>query len=250
MLSLRRSFAALTLISAMVLPLASHAEEARTWTKEELQKLIQETIMSNPDVIISSVEKMQVEKQKAESQQAKDAISTNQAELEQDKQSPTVGPKDADVTVVEFFDYNCGYCKQSLPNVMKLLEEDKKVRVVFKEFPVIAASSEIAARAALAVNAIKPEKYLDYHAALFKLGGRFDEETLKKVAEGFGINGAEFTTKLNSPEIKKHLEDNMELGKKLGNRGVPVFIVGDEHFPGAIPYDRLKSVVEENRSKS
>lgn len=253
MLRLRHSFSALALATALVLPVASPslaADAAKTWTKAELEALITETLMKHPEVIISSVEKMQEVKQKEEQEASRAAVSAYRTSLYQDEHSPSAGPKDADVTIVEFLDYNCGYCKQSLPNVAKMLETDKKVRFIFKEFPVIAPSSEIAARAALAVNAIDPEKYFDYHSALYKLGGKFDESTLKTLAESMGIDGEQFVKELNSEEVKARLDANLQLGTKLGNRGVPVFIIGDETFPGAIPFERLKTEVELYREKA
>lgn len=240
---------AASLFLATSLTSAAFAQEdvARTYTKAELQKIILETLMQHPEAIISSVEGMQ-KKQSADSKEkATQNILASKDELFSDKMSPVAGNKKGDVTVVEFFDYNCGYCKRSFEEVLKLTQADKNVKLIFKEYPVLAPSSMTAARASIAFYMLKPERYFDFQAALFRLGGRFDDKTLAGVAEGMGADPKKFEEKLKDPAIDKHLEDNQRLAAKLGARGVPMFIIGEELFPGAISFEQLKSEVEAAR---
>lgn len=126
---------------------------------------------------------------------------------------------------------------------MKLLKEDPKVKVVFKEYPVLAPSSEEAARASLAMYYLQPERYFDFHSALFQLGGRFDEKNMLAVAEGMGADTEKFKTMMRSKRVTDHLDDTRELAAKMGAQGVPVFIIGEEMFPGAISYEAMSQQV-------
>lgn len=241
---LRFTFTAIALASVALAPLAASAQDkARTYTRAELQKIVKDTLMEDPQIIIDAVEQLQVRKQAEQEEQARQVIGAYKTSLFEDKESPVAGAKDGDITIVEFFDYNCGYCKRSLPNVMKLLKEDPKVKVVFKEYPVLAPSSEDAARASLAMYYLEPDRYFDFHAALFQLGGKFDEKNILAVAEGMGADREKFKEMMQSKRVTAHIEDTRELAAKMGAQGVPVFIIGNEMFPGAITYEAMKQQV-------
>lgn len=225
------------------------AEEARTYTPDEIKRIVRETIMDDPKIILEAVDKWQREEERKTTQQARDNITAYKTSLFESKTSPTQGAKNADVTLVEFFDYNCGYCRRSYPNVLQLLDEDKKLKVVFKELPLLSPTSETAARAALAVNFLKPEKYLDYHSALFKLNGKFDEDTLAKTAESLGINGEKVKKEMRSERVNKELEDTRNLAAKLGMRGVPAFVIGEDALPGAVDIAVLRDYISKMREK-
>lgn len=241
---LRFTFTAIALASVALAPLAASAQDkARTYTRAELQKIVKDTLMEDPQIIIDAVEQLQIRQQAEKENQARQVIGAYKTSLFEDKESPTAGADEGDITIVEFFDYNCGYCKRSLPNVMKLLKEDSKVKVVFKEYPVLAPSSEDAARASLAMYYLEPDRYFDFHAALFQLGGKFDEKNILAVAEGMGADRDDFKEMMQSKRVTDHLEDTRELAAKMGAQGVPVFIIGDEMFPGAITYEAMKQQV-------
>lgn len=243
-----RSFLATLSLTSMVFSSAYAAEAAKTYTKEELEKIVLETILKHPEAIIQSVENMQKKQAADMENQAKQNVLAYRTSLFEDPASPVAGNKKGDVTVVEFFDYNCGYCKRSFDELFKLMQNDKNVRFVFKEYPVLAPSSETAAKASLAMYALKPDRYFDYHAALFRLGGKFDEDNLAAIAEGMGVDQAKFKAKMQDPAIAKHLEDTKELAAKIGARGVPLFVVGSDLSPGALSYEDLRSRVEAARS--
>lgn len=218
------------------------------YSRDELEQIVIETIMKNPEVILKSVEMMQVKQQQEEEDRARQAVEAYGKSLFEDKDAPIAGNPDGDVVVVEFFDYNCGYCKRSLATVTQLVNADKNVKVIFKDYPVIAPSSEPAARAALAMNIMSPDRYFDFHSALFRMNGQFDEDNLAAVAEGMGLDKEKFLETMQSDTVTKRLDKNRELAAKLGLRGVPVFIVGTELFPGAIDYDTMKEAVDKARA--
>lgn len=249
---MRHTLTALTLASVALAPLTALAQqdEARTYTRAELEKVVEETLMKNPQIILDAVEQMQVRKQAEQQQRSQQVIQAYRTSLFADEESPTAGAEDADITIVEFFDYNCGYCKRSLPNVMKMLKDDPKVKFVFKEYPVLAPSSESAARASLAMYYLNPDRYFDYHSALYQLGGKFDDKNLLAVAEGMGADPDQFKAMMVSDRVDKHLEETRELVAKMGAQGVPLFIIGDEMFPGAISYEVMKRQVDITRSES
>lgn len=218
------------------------------YSREEIEKIVKETIMNDPQIIIDSIQAMQERREHEERQQSQQAVEAYKTSLFEDAAAPTTGNPKGDVTVVEFFDYNCGYCKHAYPELLKLVEADKNVKVILLDYPVLAPSSETAARAALAMNALLPEKYYDYHGALFRLGGQFDKDNLASVAEGMGADKKAFLAKMDSPEIANQINKNRELASKLGARGVPLFVIGKEIFPGALDYNAIKEEVAKARN--
>jgi protein-disulfide isomerase len=152
------------------------------------------------------------------------------------------GARDGDVTLVEFYDYACGYCKASLPVIDRLVKEDPKLRVVYREFPILGPDSEAAAR--MALGASKAGRFGTFHDALYA-AGRPSPATLAKAAAAAGVPGAV----PSSPEIDGELRKNFQLAQQLGATGTPLFIVGDKVLNGAVGYDALKKAIEEAREK-
>ncbi|MCH2546144.1 MAG: DsbA family protein [Alphaproteobacteria bacterium] len=246
---LRHNLAALTIAVAAVAPLSANAQEkSRTFTESEIKELIAKTLMEQPEIIIESVQQMQVAEQRNKAERARQVVQAYSSSLYKDKDSPKIGPENADVTVVEFFDYNCGYCKRSLATVQKLMDADKKVNFIFKENPMLAPNSVDAARASLAMYYLEPKHYFDYHNALFRLGGKFDEATLSSVAEGFGVDTDKFVKMMNSDRVKNHIDETQKLAARMGSQGVPVFIIGEEVIPGAVSYEALQQQVNAVRA--
>lgn len=227
---------------------AAPAADARPVTRAELPGLVREALMANPEMIKEAVQKLR-EKQEAENKQKTDAAMGKYKDaLYNDPDAATVGPKDADVTLVEFFDYHCGYCRHMLPAVAQILKEDKKVRFVFKEYPILSEDSVTAARAALAVNRIAKDKYFDFHSALMKLEGKFDEKALFAAAKKLGISADKLKEEMAKPEITAILDKDRSMGGELGISGTPAIIVADTLIPGAIPFEELKKVVANVRA--
>jgi protein-disulfide isomerase len=217
-------------------------------TRGELHELVKQAIMDEPEIIMNAVHKIR-DKQEAENKRVTaESFSKHRAELQNDKTSPSVGSKNADVTVIMFFDYHCGYCKKLLPTITKLLDEDKKVRVVFREFPILSEDSVSASRAALAVNRVAPDKYFAFHTALMKTQGAYSEEVLLSTAEKVGANRVAVKAEMDKGAVTTQLDQNRKLGEDLGVRGTPALFVGEKLLPGAVPYETLKRIIDETRS--
>lgn len=245
--------AILFLIFAVVVSLSTFSllkttNNSGSMSRDEVEKIIAEYIANNPEVILESVNKHHQENADAEEQKAKGAAMEKRSELENDKRSPFVGNPQGDVVIAEFFDYACGYCKKVMPSVVKLLEEDKNVKIVFKEFPILSPGSELAARAALAVHVINPDKYLQFHTEAMKtrIAGI---ETIEKILSDIGVDSAKIKDKMNSEEITKILSDNKKLASEIGLRGTPAFTINGNLVPGAVEYETLKQMVAMAREK-
>jgi protein-disulfide isomerase len=141
------------------------------------------------------------------------------------------------VTLVEFFDYNCGYCKRSMPDVKKLIESDPKLRVVFKEFPILGPGSVFATRASIA--AMKQGKFRELHEALFEFPGRKDETSVLEIAKSVGIDADRMAKDMDDPEVSAIIDRNIKLAGELGIAGTPAFVIGTDLMPGAVGFEAL-----------
>lgn len=218
-------------------------------TRSQLPALIKEALINNPTILAEVVEKIQASQEEESSKKSKEAIVKRKNDLFSDPTSPVVGATDADVTIVEFFDYHCGYCKQALASISKLLEKDKKVRVVLKEYPILSEDSRYASRAALAVNRIAKDKYFDFHKAMFSVSGSINENVVVGQAKKLGIDAEKLKKEMDSPEIEAILAKNRELGGEVGALGTPALVIGENFYPGAMPYESMQKAVDAVRSE-
>ena len=173
------------------------------------------------------------------------ALSQSDELLYNDGYSFVAGNADADVTIVEFYDYNCGYCKQVPEVFAKLLEEDDDVRIIFKELPILAESSEFAAIAAMA--SMKQNKFLDFHSALMKNKRALTEDLILQIARDSGVDEALLIKDMADPEIESNIMKTKYLVQVLGISGTPGFVIGDQIIPGYISYDQLRDIVDKQR---
>jgi len=182
-----------------------------------------------------------------QSVQQQKAISKNADAIVRSPVTPVAGNPNGDVSVVEFFDYNCPYCRRSLPDVLKLINEDGKVRLVLKELPILSDDSVAAAKLALAAN--KHGKYFEMHQKLFFEPGRANKDKALRIAKELGLDIAQLQRDAENPDIKKALNENKELAVKLDLEGTPMFLIGDRVIGGAPDdlFDQLKAKVAEVR---
>jgi protein-disulfide isomerase len=216
-------------------------------SKEDVQAVVKDFIQNNPEAILKSVNDFQQKSQQQQDASAQKTVTDNRDALENDPSSPVAGNPKGDVTIVEFFDYSCGYCKKVMPAVIKIAEEDKNIKLVFKEFPILGPNSVLASQAALAVHIISPDKYLQFHKALME-GHTSSKESILKIATDMGLKADEISAKMDSPEVQAILAKDKELAGKVGIRGTPAFTINGEFIPGAIDYDTFKEKVKAARA--
>lgn len=225
----------------------SSAAFAQSMTKENVETIVKEYLMTNPEVVVNALDAYQVKQELEAAQKAKDAIKNNQEALFNRPTVPSVGPADADVVVAQFFDYHCGYCKHMLPTITKLLETDKQVRVVFHELPILSQDSRLAARVALAVYQLQPDKYFAFHGALMQAEGTFSKEMLVDEAVKLGVDKQALLDAIDKEQLDNALKSSAKLAKDIGIAGTPAFVVGDTLIPGAISYEKLVELIKEKR---
>jgi protein-disulfide isomerase len=213
-----------------------------------VEKLIHDYLLNNPKVLIEAFDRAdQASKAEAETA-AKAEIANRREELENDPKSPVLGNPKGDVTVVEFFDYRCPYCKATTPAVAQLLEQDKKIRLVLKDFPILGKESVFASRVALAVQ--KHGKYAEFYKAMFDLKTPVTQESTLEVVKSLGLNPDTIRKESESSEIDPLIKHNYDLAKAIGADGTPAFIIGDTMSPGLITLDVLKTQVAAARAKA
>ena len=199
--------------------------------KKELEAIIKDILMNNPEILMEAQTALETKMEKIQSERMAVAIKDNSAEIFRPAASPVVGNSNGDVTVIEFFDYNCGYCKKALPDVARLIDKDRKVKLIPKEFPILAKGSEEASRVALAAKA--QGKYWEFHRAMLESQGQANEASALRIAEKLGLDMARLKKDMASPEVKKEIDDTRKLAAKLGIQGTPHFLVGEHIIPGA-----------------
>ncbi|MBT6093923.1 MAG: DsbA family protein [Rhodospirillaceae bacterium] len=246
-----RFFQILAVISLVLFPGVAAADSHDGFSdaqKKHLEKLIERYILDHPEVLLEAVQRHQARREADDKQRAKSALLTHKDQLLSDPSSPVGGSPMGDVTIVEFFDYRCGYCKRVHPTIKKIIAQDKGIRYVFKEFPILGPQSMTAARAALAVWQTAPEKYQAFHDAVMTMRGNdLNEAKIISVAEKFGIKSPALKKAMADKRIDEALGKNFRLAEALNINGTPAFIVGGQLVPGAVDFETLKKLVAEAR---
>jgi len=214
------------------------AAEFTTPQRQAIEAIIHDYLMQNPDVLIEALHA-------AEDAKAKQALSDRYREIFDDPATPVGGNPQGDVSIVEFFDYRCPYCKQVQPELETLLGQDPKLRLVYKEMPVLGPSSVVAAHAALAARL--QGKYEPFHNAMMATKGQISEDVVYRVAGSVGLDVERLKRDMASPEVDQAVKANLALAEALDIRGTPGFIIGDHIVPGAIELDSLKDLIAESR---
>ena len=215
---------------------------AQSMTDDQVKQLALEAILENPEIIMQAVAILQ----QREKEQAASGANTVRLEVESDPNAPNLGNPEGDVTVVEFFDYNCPYCRSAGQTVQALLAADANVRVIYREWPILGDDSVIAARAALAAR--EQGKYEAFHWALMGGEGRVTEALIFKVARDLGMDVAQLEADMTSPAVEAHIALSNALARQLGFTGTPAFIVGDKTAPGMLSLDEITLLVAEARA--
>ena len=227
------------LVGLIVFGVFQYAITKPQMTEEAFGERVRGYLLSNPQVLHEVIAELKKQDEIASAKQQKEMMTTLAADLKNDGYSYVAGNPDGDVTIVEFFDYRCGYCKKSFPDLMKTVEEDGNIRLVLKEFPILGPESILASQAAIA--AIEQDKYMELHTALMTSRGgltidRIDVEKLE--------------ADMQSDEVRETVEKNYRLAKQLGIDGTPAFVINEEFIPGLISGAEMKQIVAEVREKA
>src|ERR1700681_2116675 len=235
---------AFALRSVPAMPQTTDAAKAPL-NNEVLQQAIHDYILAHPEVLIQSLRIAKEREEIHAAEQTKALVTSLKNDLVDDPNAPVRGNPSGDVTLVEFFDYRCPYCRQVEPFLQALIKNDHGLRVVVKELPILGPASVYAARVALAAN--KQGKYEQFHDAVVSKRSNFDEATLLRIAEETGLALDRLKTDTYSPEVDAEIKRNTEIAKALRLTGTPAFIVGTELIPGATDLETLQALLDEAR---
>ncbi|MBX9824249.1 MAG: DsbA family protein [Xanthobacteraceae bacterium] len=252
-IALRRAFsllaAAALSLSLGVLPSQAQAQSFSGAQKSEIEKIIRDYLVSHPEVLQEAIAALEKKQAAEEAQKHQAAVKDNAELIFNSPRQVTVGNPQGDVTFVEFFDYNCGYCKRAMADMMDLMKHDPKLKVVLKEFPVLGPASVEAARVAVAVRMQDKtgKKYLDFHQRLLSGRGQADKARAVAAAKEAGLDVARIERDLNSDEVRLTLEESLKLAEKLGLNGTPSYVIGPNVVVGAVGLEQLKEKVNSAR---
>ena len=229
----------------------ARAEEDRSQSKprsvREIEGIVRDYLLRNPEVVEDALRALHRKRQETRAEAARRVIAERSQELFHDTGSPVGGNPKGDVTLVEFFDYRCGHCRRVTGTLKAIQERDPKLRVVYKEFPILGPGSVLAAKAALASRS--QGKYLPFHNVLMKHAGPFSEEGILKAAESVGLDAERLKRDMEDPDIRTILERNRRLADALGITGTPVFVIGDELIPGAVGPEKFRELIALARTR-
>ena len=219
--------------------------QASELTKSDVEQIVRDYLVKNPEILVEMSNALRA---KQESQQAENDKTLIEAHAKQlfANQDPESGNPKGSLTVVEFFDYNCPYCKRAMPEIDALLAEDGNIRLVLREWPILSEGSAIAARAALAAR--KQNKYAELHNALMGARAKLDEQSVLRIAGEVGLDVEQLKVDMQSPEVEEHIATSLRLAEALGFNGTPSFVVGDQLIPGFVEKAQLAEVVAAARA--
>lgn len=241
-------FCALVLALGMLAVAPARAADPLTPDQvQQVEKVIRDYLLRHPEVLVEAMQSLEAQQKLAEAEQNRARIGANRKALLEDPDSFVVGNPKGDVTVVEFFDYRCPYCKQVHPVVRDAIAKDGKVRLVLKEFPILGPDSLMASRAAVAAL-LQKDKYLAFHDALMGLRGGLTEPTILQTAKEAGLDVDKLKADMKDPRVDRILRANHALAETLAITGTPAFVIGDELVSGALPPERLRELISKART--
>lgn len=239
-----KRFALPLMMAALAFPSAAKAEMSAD-QKKEIEALVHQYILENGDLLIESVNKYQAKQEEETNKQAAVKAKELQETLKKTNDVAFAGNPKGDVTVVEFFDYNCGYCKKAFDEIVTLLGEDKNVKVVLYDMPILGPNSLETSKWSLASK--KQGKFFEYHTALMNHQGGKDEATLRRLAKDAGLDPDKLAKDKDDPAIEAEIREHLKTAQELGIQGTPGFLINDKVFRGYIPYDVIKSTIASER---
>ena len=227
------------------LPLSAQEKTTTQPDRATIEKIVREYILQHPEVIAQAANLYQDHERTAQKTRVKEAVTAKLTDLQKDQSSPATGAGGG-VTIVEFFDYHCGYCRRVEPTIEKLLAQHPDIKFVFKEFPILGPQSLMAAKASLA--AYKQGGYLKFHQALMTLPGSISMDAIEQLAAKQGLNVAKLKSDMESPGVQSTLAKNSELARQIGVSATPTFVIGTELVPGAMDAAAFEKLIAQAKS--
>ena len=230
-------------------PSAASAQSFSDSQRGDIEVIVRNYLLKHPEVLEEAMAELGKRQSAAEAEKHAAGVTKNAETIFNSPRGVTVGNKDGDVTMVEFFDYNCGYCKRAMTDMFTLLKDDPKLKVVLKEFPVLGPGSVEAAQVAIAVQMQDPtgKKYLQFHQKLLGGRGQANKASALAVAKEVGMNMAQIEKDMAGPEVKATLQESFKLAEALGMNGTPSYVIGDSVVVGAVGLDALREKVNTSR---
>jgi protein-disulfide isomerase len=219
------------------------AERTAVAERENIEGIVREYLLANPEVIEEAANALREKRELAAAAETERAIDAISDKIFTSANQMVLGNPDGPITLVEFFDYNCGYCKRALSDMTALLEANPDLRIVMKEFPILSEGSLQAARVSVAVKDLAPDKYLAFHQELMTRPGEATSAKALEVVRDLGLDAAVIETAANADDVTGNIKEVHELAAALGITGTPSYIIGKELIPGAIGYDGLQERV-------
>jgi protein-disulfide isomerase len=245
MIPLRLLLPALFAVALCATPPAASAENFSGGQRGEIETIVRNYLIAHPEVLEEAMAELNKRQAAAEAEKHEASVEQNSDAIFNSPRGVVLGNKDGDVTFVEFFDYNCGYCKRAMTDMLDLMKSDSKLKVVLKEFPVLSQGSVEAAQVAVAVRMQDPggKKYLDFHQRL--LGGRGPADKARAIAAAkeAGLDVARIEKDLASPEVRATIEENFKLAESMGMNGTPSYVIGKQVVIGAVGLEGLKEKI-------
>ena len=234
---------------AVVLGVTQAAAQApaANLSRDQIEQIVREYLLNHPEIIVEAIEGLEEKRRRATEDSQRAALATQRDLILNDPDAPVGGNPGGDVTLVEFFDYRCPYCKQVAQPLAQLIKEDGKVRFVFKELPVLGPDSVTAARAALAAH--MQGKYAEMHDALLRHRGTYDDQAIARIAAEVKLDPRRLKADMAKPEITAMLDRNRQLARDLAVTGTPAFVIGNMVVPGAVDLETLKKLVADARQR-
>jgi protein-disulfide isomerase len=235
------------LFSILLMAGPAAAAEFTPSQRTEMESIISDYLLEHPELLKEMSQRLEEKEKLAETEQRKSALVSESKSIFHDKADFVAGNAKAKTAMVEFFDYNCGWCKKGFPEVYSLMDADKNLRVVLKEFPIFGEDSEYAATAALAAN--KQGKYWALHIAMFSHDGKITKAAVDDIAQAQGLDMIKLKKDMSDPAIVDTLMRNRALAQTLAINGTPAFVIGDKVVPGYLPQDELAATIEDVRAR-
>jgi protein-disulfide isomerase len=243
--SFRLLAAALFALALCGAPPPASAQSFSDSQRGDIETIVRDYLLAHPEVLEEAMAELNKRQTAAEAEKQKASVATNAETIFNSPRGVVLGNKDGDVSFVEFFDYNCGYCKRAMADMLDLMKTDPKLKVVLKEFPVLSQGSVEAAQVAVAVRMQDPtgRKYLDFHQKLLGGRGAADKARAMAAAKEAGLDTARIEKDLASPEVRATIEENFKLAEAMGMNGTPSYVIGKQVVIGAVGLDNLREKI-------